>query len=566
MSRSLSVLAFGSPLLALVMPATASAATLNVCSSCTYTTISDALDAAAEGDTIEVAAGTYSESIDLDFDVTLTGAGASVTEITGPSDVISITDVTATVTGFTVTPTSNRGFDVDGSTVVLDDVIVSGGASVSDGGGMRITSTSDVTITNAIFDNNVADVEDYGGHIYVTGSTLSLDGVEFLGGEALGGGALYANSATVTIANSTFEGNDGVGTADIDGFGAAIGGSTVDMTITNTTFDGNALDSADGQGRGGAIALYTSTLSLDTVGFTGNTITDSAGTSYGGAVYANGTDVTVVDSDFTANSVVAGVGGGLYVYNADLDLSSSTFSANTVSADGGAVQFWGFDASATIDDCEFDANIAGDDGGAFSVSDNGGTLTAVTVSNSVFSANTAADNGGGIVYYSGADLDISGSEFDGNLAVDYGGALHLDAGPSSVTVDASSFKRNEADAGGGAIRIEDATAVIAAIDITDSVFYGHPVPLLRARLHDARHPRDQRLGVRRQPRRGDRWGHRGLLQRAARRHQHRLRGQHHGGWWLSDSGWGSGRRRHQRSAHRARPVAQLVLYQRRGRR
>ena len=54
-----------------------SAATLNVCPSCTYTTIQSAITVSSAGDTINVAAGTYHENINIDKQLEIIGAGSS---------------------------------------------------------------------------------------------------------------------------------------------------------------------------------------------------------------------------------------------------------------------------------------------------------------------------------------------------------------------------------------------------------------------------------------------------------------------------------------------------------
>ena len=62
----------------------ASAATLNVGSGATYSSIGSAVAAASDGDTIQVAAGTYAESVDLaGKDLEIVGAGS--TTIVEPS-------------------------------------------------------------------------------------------------------------------------------------------------------------------------------------------------------------------------------------------------------------------------------------------------------------------------------------------------------------------------------------------------------------------------------------------------------------------------------------------------
>src|SRR4051812_27525847 len=73
--------------------ATAQASTLSVCSSCTYTTISAAITAATDADTISVAAGTYNETLTIKKELTIQGVGTT-TIITG---LVDISDVKTSV-------------------------------------------------------------------------------------------------------------------------------------------------------------------------------------------------------------------------------------------------------------------------------------------------------------------------------------------------------------------------------------------------------------------------------------------------------------------------------------
>jgi len=76
----------------------------NVSEGCDYTSIQDAVDAASDGDTIKVWAGTYTENVDVNKSVNLRGAGADVTVVNALNDdfVISVTADNVNISGFTV--------------------------------------------------------------------------------------------------------------------------------------------------------------------------------------------------------------------------------------------------------------------------------------------------------------------------------------------------------------------------------------------------------------------------------------------------------------------------------
>ncbi|MDF1741763.1 MAG: Calx-beta domain-containing protein, partial [Verrucomicrobiales bacterium] len=173
-----------------------------------HDSIQSAIDAASEGDRIEIAAGTYNESINLTKAVSLVGAGAGQTIIT---------------------PLSGSGIEITGdlgtdATANIEGIEFKGSV---DGSGIDFANTAilgTLNISNSKFEANFRNGVEIGG----SGDLLDLDNViitnsEFVGnGEPQPGGTkgdgdilLYQYNGDATISNVTITGQDrGNGPAD----------------------------------------------------------------------------------------------------------------------------------------------------------------------------------------------------------------------------------------------------------------------------------------------------------------------------------------------------------------
>ena len=106
-------------LLALSVPSLAATITVDPSDALAYATIQDGINAATDGDTVEIAGGTYYECIDTDGkDLTITGSSATVD---GAGSCTSTVEVqggeTVTFSGLTIRNTTYRGAHTDNSTV-----------------------------------------------------------------------------------------------------------------------------------------------------------------------------------------------------------------------------------------------------------------------------------------------------------------------------------------------------------------------------------------------------------------------------------------------------------------
>ena len=132
-----------------------------------------------------------------------------------------------------------------------------------------------------------------------SGATLDLQFLTLAHGHSSdgnGGGAIFNGGGTLTVTNSTFSGNTGLGGAIANG-GATSGGT---LTVTNSTFSGNSSPGSSGVG-GGAI-FNVGTLTVINSTFSGNSATN------GGGIFNYGS-VTVTNSTFSGNSAVFDGGG-----------------------------------------------------------------------------------------------------------------------------------------------------------------------------------------------------------------------------------------------------------------
>ncbi len=305
-------------------------------------TITAAIGKSVDGDTIQIAAGTYLEhDIELSSNnLTLVGAGAGSTIIDGGGNGrvfrTYLKNTIANVTiqnGATITPPSN----------------------IFDTGGGAILNSGTLTIQDSVIKNNSALGS--GGAIFTLNHALTIENTEIISNTAEGvGGGIYGynTGGVITLTNSLLAGNTAVGTygGGIDANGplylrdttirdnssASFGGGLRlydQAVLENVTLTGNQAAS------GAAIFAQQGAITLTNVTVSENT----ASNSYGG-IYLSGPGVSLylqnstIANNHRTNAVGTGYNGLMIGNNASAEIVNTIFAGNDGRNCGGTTGNW----------------------------------------------------------------------------------------------------------------------------------------------------------------------------------------------------------------------------------
>ena len=247
-----------------------------------YNTIQAALDDADNDNTIEVADGTYDETITFPFIkkiILRSIKGASSTIIRGNDGSATVISESpregTTLEGFTVTHISGnkgRGICTNGN-LNIKNCIISGNSAVlvwyiqQNGGGIHNYKGS-ITITESTISGNTA--QDNGGGIFNEGGSITITRSTISGNTAdYQGGGIFNREGSITITGSTISDNTA------DWYGGGIKSYRGSITITGSTISRNSADRYDG----GGICSY-----MDSITITGSTISDNTADRYAGGI------------------------------------------------------------------------------------------------------------------------------------------------------------------------------------------------------------------------------------------------------------------------------------------
>jgi parallel beta-helix repeat protein len=229
------------------------AATLSVPGN--YSTIQAAVDAAGNGDIINVAAGTYTEPITISKKITLTGAGPGSTFIIGASTntiTLNTGAELAQISGFRIIGASNAGvYCQNAGHPSITNNLISGNFY-----GIYITSGYPSVTSNTISGNST-------GIRYQTSGTFSIT-ANIISGNS--GDGIYCLSGSPNISYNSISGNNyGINCSTSGSPNItynSISGNSYGIysyglpTITNNTISGNSSGNIDATGSGNPTITY----------------------------------------------------------------------------------------------------------------------------------------------------------------------------------------------------------------------------------------------------------------------------------------------------------------------
>ena len=482
-----------------------------------FSELQDLIDAAHEGDTIELEDNYLKVSgenpIIINKTITIDGKGHTIdanyldailatnSPVTLKNIVFKNANVTATtdlrVNGiyYRIASAVNLGTGSVGTIVdnctFRDNTARLGGAIYWNG--------KDGILNNSVFENNKVNTSVkndgvYGGAIYWAGENGIIENTNFTENAAYSyvnesdpknstgsrGGAIYfTNANNILIIDSNFIRNFVPRYGNTVGGGAIYFSNSKNGRIVNSNFTENHAGASGG-------AIYIDKNSK------GHNITDSSfsknvadghdsnqqsGVSGygGGAIYWMGSDGSIVNTNFTDN--MANTGGAIY-YTTDAnnqkisDLSFINNSAKTTPSSvssltphGGAI-YW-MSENGTVKNVNFTDNFANMSGGAIYYKN----AKNQSISDSSFTNNTANGTGsfgGGAIFYDSVNnATINNVNFTDNSGY-RGGAIHNFKGTGTQSIADSSFSNNNASSG-GAIYIDTTNnAVIKDSNLTEN--------------------------------------------------------------------------------------------------
>lgn len=299
-----------------------------------FCTLAAAIASSVSGDRIEVAAGTYAETVSVNQDITIYGSSGGQTIIDG----------------------NGKGpvFDLFGD-VTLERLTITGGSQMIFGGGGGIRSSGNAQVTDSLVTANSGAG---GGGIKQEGGTLEILRTEISNNTSdavnvAGGAGIWTSAGDLEIFDSRIINNHNLHTGSPGGGVKFNGGVAL---LVRTTIDSNTSLNNYGGILGSSLTLVDSTVSNNEAAFSP------------GGIGGNSGDLTLINTTVSGNRAQSNFGaGGIGHGGGLLTLSNVTVFGNENAGSGTGGVFLG--STSAISN-----SILGGNTNAFGGSDCDGTL------------------------------------------------------------------------------------------------------------------------------------------------------------------------------------------------
>lgn len=409
-------------------PSSANATTRNVSQG---QSIQAAINASANGDTVQVSPGTYYGNL------TLNGRYISlIGDVGNPSSTIIRANSTSAAAVFI----SNVPWASGQKTIVSGFTIADGNAPGGQGGGITVFNGANPEITHNIITNNTA--HGYGGgiEIYTNATPIIANNSVFNNHATSGGGGIFVyNGSSPVIYNNSITSNSTSG-ASISNGGSSGGGIYLENTgdptahsnpvVLNNEISGNSAEFA-----GGGIMVRTGA----NVIIEGNHVANNKA-GYGAGIHleSTGSNATLTSNVIEGNTAAAnpnipgsGVGGGVAIF----DHTVATLTSNTIRG-----------------------NSASNIGGGISSGENANTtLTGNLIAGNFVPGSDNSKQGGGL-YAANSTLTATNNQFVANSAM-IGGGISLTNVPATL-VNNTLVNNHATGAAGGAIYVASGSVAL----------------------------------------------------------------------------------------------------------
>lgn len=253
--------------------------------------------------------------------IVLTDVGAGEdAAATGDLDVTGSTSLTITGNGVGQTiidgDKGDRVFQVlSTASLTLQDLTVTNGAGVSQGGGILAASGASLTLTSVVVTKN-----------YATNSSSPAEGggVEADGYFSMTGSTVSGNTAEATTTGTVY------------GAGLYLSNSSVTVNISSSTIKNNVAHAVSGYAQGGGIE-NDSVLTLTDSVVTGNTANSDSGGAHGGGIDVGNGSLNLTRVELSDNIAQYGVANTSNAFGGGLETSYPTVLINTTIAGNQAV-------------------------------------------------------------------------------------------------------------------------------------------------------------------------------------------------------------------------------------